>query len=60
MPLWLYILAAVLGSLAGAGLDYVLYADGGSMFLKVGLVAGPALVWLLGKRRGRAEAETSE
>lgn len=52
MPLWLYILAAVLGSLLGAVLDYVLYADGGSMFLKIGFVAGPGLVWLIAKRRG--------
>ena len=51
MPLWLYIIAAILGSLGGAVLDYVVYADGGSMFLKVGLVAGPLLVWALSKRR---------
>ena len=57
MPLWLYILAAILGSLAGAVLDYVLYPDGGSMFLKIGFVAGPAVVWLIDKRRSKDGAE---
>ncbi|MEM9320848.1 MAG: hypothetical protein AAGA70_17860 [Pseudomonadota bacterium] len=58
MPLWLYILAAVLGSLAGAVLDFALYSDGGSMFLKIGFVAGPVLVWLIGKAQaGRIEKE---
>ena len=55
MPLWIYILAAVLGSLGGAVLDYVVYPDGGSMFLKVGLVVGPLLVWAISKRKEKKE-----
>ena len=53
MLLGLYIIAAIIGSLLGAVLDYVLYPDGGSMFLKIGFVAGPAVIWLIDKRRGK-------
>lgn len=51
MPTWAYILAAVLGSLIGAVLDFVLYEDGGSMFMKIGLVALPAALYLVARSR---------
>jgi len=57
MPLWLYILAAILGSLLGAVLDFVLYADGGSMFMKIGIAAGPIFVWGIGKMRAQPVEE---
>lgn len=52
MPTWAYILAALLGSLIGAVLDATLYADGGSMFMKIGLVALPIALYLIAKARG--------
>lgn len=52
MPTWAYILAALLGSLLGAVLDVVIYADGGSMFMKIGLVALPIALYLIAKARG--------
>ena len=57
MPLWLYIIAAILGSLGGAVLDALLYAEGGSILMKIGLVAGPGLVWGIGRWRRKDEAE---
>ena len=58
MPMGVYILAGVLGSLLGAVLDAVLYPDGGSMFLKIGLVAGPSAVWGLSRlRKGPEQGE---
>ena len=55
MKPWMYILAAVLGSLGGAILDATLYRDGGSMFMKIGLVAGPALLYGAGLFLGGKE-----
>lgn len=57
MPTWAYILAALLGSLIGAGLDAVLYADGGSMFMKIGLVALPIALYLIAKVRTQREED---
>ena len=57
MPTWAYIVAALLGSLIGAALDAVLYADGGSMFMKIGLVALPIALSLVGKARTQKEEE---
>ena len=40
-----------------AALDAVLYADGGSMFMKIGLVALPIALYLVGKARTQKEEE---
>ncbi len=55
MPTWAYILAALLGSLIGAVLDATLYADGGSMFMKIGLVALPIALFVISKAKGAKE-----
>ncbi len=55
MPTWPYVVAALLGSLIGAIADALLYADGGSMFMKIGLVAGPGAVWLIARATRRGE-----
>ncbi|MEM7487884.1 MAG: hypothetical protein AAF390_02040 [Pseudomonadota bacterium] len=49
--IWPYVVAAIVGSLAGAFLDRLLYADGGSMMMKIGLVLAPILYHLARKRR---------
>lgn len=57
MPFWVYVLAAILGSFLGAVLDYLIYLDGGSIFLKIGFVAGPVGVYLAGKAWGKTEGD---
>ncbi|MEM8822790.1 MAG: hypothetical protein AAGF30_04190 [Pseudomonadota bacterium] len=52
--IWPYVVMAIVGSLAGAGLDELLYTDGGSMLTKVGLVAGPVLYHVFRKMRRSA------
>jgi hypothetical protein len=52
---WMYIVAALAGSLVGAGLDVLLYRDGGSMFAKIGLVAGPLALFFWSKRGGKED-----
>ena len=51
-----WVISALVGSFAGAVLDALVYPDGGSMLMKIGLVAGPATVWMIARRRaGRME-----
>lgn len=57
MPTRAYIAAAVIGSLSGALLDAALYADGGSLFMKVGLVAAPLAIWLVARARNKERSE---
>ena len=57
MPTWAYIAAALIGSLAGAVLDATLYADGGSLFMKIGLVASPVAIWLIARARKEEGSE---
>ena len=49
---WMYVVAAVVGSLVEAILDATLYKEGGSIFMKVGLVAGPGLLFVIARLRG--------
>ena len=55
--LWPYLLAAVLGSLAGALLDVALYPDGGTTLMKIGLVAAPVAVYLIARYRGSKDED---
>ena len=50
-PTWAYVVAGVLGSLLGAVLDLMVYAEGGSVFLKIGIVAGPVALYGLQRLR---------
>lgn len=49
--IWVYLAAAVVGSLFGAIMDATLYPDGGSMLMKVGFVAGPLALYLAMRKR---------
>ncbi|MEL7027361.1 MAG: hypothetical protein AAGO57_09075 [Pseudomonadota bacterium] len=52
MPTWAYILGALLASHLGAAAVVVLYFVGGSMFMKIGLVALPIALYLVVRARG--------
>jgi hypothetical protein len=50
---WVYVAAAVFASFAGSLLDMVIFG-GGYTLTKIGLVAGPVAIYVVGRRRAGA------
>jgi F0F1-type ATP synthase assembly protein I len=55
-----YIVGALLGSLVGYGFDHMLYANGGSALMKVGIVLGLCLAYVILGPAPKVAAEKEE
>lgn len=54
-----YIVGALLGSLVGYGFDHMLYEDGGSALMKVGIVLGLCLAYVILGPAPKVAADTA-